>query len=1658
MSGEIDNNVVSMRFDNSQFQRGVSQTLDSLSRLKEGLKFKNSTKGLSDVSNSIKNITLDHISNGIDTISNKFTTLGIMGVTALQNITNQAINTGQRMVSALTIDPVKLGFQEYETQINAVQTILANTESKGSTLEDVNNALDELNKYADMTIYNFTEMTRNIGTFTAAGVDLETSTAAIKGIANLAAVSGSTSMQASTAMYQLSQALASGTVKLQDWNSVVNAGMGGQVFQDALKETARVHGIAIDDMITKEGSFRETLSNGWLSSQILTETLAKFTGDLSEEELRAIGYTEDQIQSIVKMGETANDAATKVKTFTQLFDTLQEAAQSGWTQTWEIFIGDFEEAKELLTSISDTVSDFINKSAEARNTLLQGWKDSGGRTMLIDSLSHGFELILQLVTPVKEAMNNIFPPMTVDKLVNITKAVTDFINNLTVSEGTIEKVRNIFEGFFGVLRIGQLVLFDVAKRFAGLYDVIKPYLSIFFTFISDIGSKIGNFAKLMNDNLEQGISPLRTLKDAFVSLVDKAVNKLDDLGLNVRKVLDKIKETFQGFTDTSSGLFSDLFNRLSTRVEPIKNVFMNVWNYIHDLIEKLAQSGPSFEEIAAAFDKAFQAIRDVISNALSGANFDQGLDLINTGMLGGLLVLVHKFVNGTKEVADAGEGIFDKIKNVLDGLRGSLESFQNTLNGAALLMIASAVGILAASLIGLSLVDSEKLTTALMAITILFGDLFAMLSGFTRISETKGLASASIGLIGLSVAILILSKAMKSISELDGDQIAKGLVAVGVAMAELAGFMTLVDESKFNVSSGVGLIALATAMVILSSAIEKMGSLDIDTLYKGLGSLAAALIAMSYSMDLLDGMENSVSIGLGMILIATSLVILSSAVEKFGSIDPESLGRGLLSMSVSLLALTAAMNAMSEVENAISIGIGIIGVATAMLILSQAVEKFSSIDPDSLSRGLFAMSVSLLAITAAVNSMPKNLPSIAAGLLILVVSLEVLAHVMSVLGNFDSSQLAKSLIALGGAMMIVAVGLNLMRGTLAGSAALLFAAVALGMIAPVLMLLGSMSIESIILAIASLAGAIGVLAGIAVLLEPVLPVMFALAITLGTFGAACLAVGVGVALLSASLLLLSGSGIAVGTAITGIIAALAGSIPLIITKIGEGLVALITYVGSMASEIANAIGQLASSIINVLISLIPQVGQLISALISEILRILVEAIPEVGQVISTLITEILRILTEAIPKMVDAGLRIVQGVLEGIGNNIEGIVNAGADLLVNFLNGIQNNIGRVVDEGIQTAISFINGIADGIRNNKDDIWDAMENLLTAIAEFFLSGGEKLLEIGGDILDGIGQGIQDAIGHIGDFLVDLPAKIAEALNPANLIEAGSNFFAGLFGGDTGEEDAYTVGENITSSTSSGIDDNASMVSDSATSAVSDANTSASETASGFSSVGLNIASGTASGIDNNTYLVENAAARMMQAAKLAAEQEGDINSPSRVFMNQIGKYIAMGTAVGINKFNYMVSQASSDMVKGAFDEADKSLSDFSNILSNTDIENINPTIKPVVDLTNVVEGSNQIDSLLNKGYKYSMGQNASNDSIISALGNTIDMTQSIASGMSFNTDNDDVVDAINNLSSKLGNIPSGSTYNFNGGITYDDGSGLNQAVSELVDAVVVGRRM
>ena len=604
MSAVVDSRVVEMRFDNAQFERGVKTSMSTLDKLKQKLNLSGAAKGLENVNAAAQKVNFNPLSNAVQSVGQKFSALEIMGVTALVNLTNSAVNAGKRIANALTLEPVTSGFHEYETQINAVQTILANTSSKGTTLEQVNSALDELNHYADKTIYNFTEMTRNIGTFTAAGVDLDTSVAAIKGIANLAAVSGSTSQQASTAMYQLSQALAAGTVKLMDWNSVVNAGMGGQVFQDALKETARVHGIAIDDMIKDEGSFRETLQKGWLTADVLTETLSKFTGDLSEEQLKSMGYAEDQIQAILTMGQTANDAATKVKTFTQLWDTLKEAAQSGWTQSWETIIGDFETAKERLTKLSDLFSDIINKAADRRNKML-----SGAFTSKWD----------QLTTKLNDA------GIDTEKFQNQVKALAKEHNvdldSMIEKEGSFEKavVKAMLRG-----KLDKGVIKDAVKAMVGLGDATGSSA----TQMEKYGEIVD---KVINGNYGNGEERVRRLTEAGYdwATVQNLVN--EKLGCSVRHVSDLTEEQLANADSLAKLSDEELINKGYTEDQIVA---------LRDLQKAMEESGSSIDELIDGITKpsggellwdSFFTILDSITKAC-GAVRQAWMEAFHPGM------------------------------------------------------------------------------------------------------------------------------------------------------------------------------------------------------------------------------------------------------------------------------------------------------------------------------------------------------------------------------------------------------------------------------------------------------------------------------------------------------------------------------------------------------------------------------------------------------------------------------------------------------------------------------------------------------------------------------------------------------------------------------------------------------------------------------------------------------------------------------------------------------------------------------------------------------------------------------------------------------------------------------------------------------------------
>ena len=1376
MSTTVDERVVEMRFDNKQFEQNIQTSLSSLDKLKKSLNLEGAAKGLETVNDAANKCSgnMSPLSNAVETVRVRFSALEVMAITALQNITNSALAAGKNLVSAFTIDPIKTGFEEYETQINAVQTILANTSSKGTTLDQVNNALDELNHYADMTIYNFTEMTRNIGTFTAAGVDLDTSVAAIKGIANLAAVSGSNSQQASTAMYQLSQALAAGTVKLQDWNSVVNAGMGGQVFQDALKETAKVHGIAIDEMIKDEGSFRETLSKGWLTSDILTETLAKFTGDLNEDQLRTMGYTDDQIKSIMEMGKTANDAATKVKTFTQLFDTLKEAAQSGWTQSWEIIVGDFEEAKELLTEVSDTFSAVINASADARNKMLQDWKDLGGRTMMIEAVKNVFEGLVSVAKPVREAFNEIFPPMTGKQLAEITERIRDLTAKFKMGEESSKNLKNTFKGVFAVLDI-------VGQAFKAVTGGVGELIGLFLPAGNGVLSLTGSFGEYLvkldetvkkTDIFGKAVSTVVDIVKTVITFVKTAGEKVKEFGKAAGEKFD-----FPGFE-----LFHSFLERVHDRMAQIgdgagkmKSGVIVAFEMMGEALEKckflkvMEALWTAVKVIAGGIADAVGTMMGTLAEKLGNADFSGVLDILNNIAVGGIALSVSKFLKSVTEPLEGLNGVLEGVTGILDGVRGCFEAYQTNLKAGTLLKIGAAIALLAGSIVAISLIDSDKLSASLGAITVLFANLLGAMAIFNKISSDTGKVSkACTAMIAMSVAVSILAGALKKVSDLDWGELARGLVGIaGLTTIVVASSKAMASSQKQVMKGATSLIIFGAAIKILASACEDLSKLQWDELGRGLTGVGVLFAEIAVFLRVAKFNGKMISTATGIVILSAAMKVLASACKDFGQMEWSEIGKGLAGIGGLLAELAVFTNLAGNAKHVMSTGVALIAIGAAMKIFASAVKDFGQLQWDEIGRGLTAMGGALAEVAIAVNLMPKSMIGIGTGLVIVGGALETIANCMSKFGGMQWEEIGRGLTVMGGALAELAISLNFMKGTLGGSAALLVASGALAVLAPVLSILGALSWEAIAKGLISIAGAFTIIGVAGAVLTPLVPTILALSgafalIGVGvlTIGAGLLAAGTGLSALAIGFTALATAGAAGATAIvaalTVIVTGIAGLIPAVLTKVGEGIIAICKVIAAGA----------------------PAIGEAVKAVVLTLIDVFVSCVPQLADGALQLVVGVLAALVTYTPQIVDLAFKFLIGILDGIASNLPSLIKAGVDVLVAFFAGIVDAL-RGIDTGALlkgiAGIGLLSAIMLALSATASLVPGAMVGILgmgAVVAEMALvlaavgllsklPGLSWLIGEGGKLLQGIGTAIGQFVGGIvGGFMSGVSSQFPQ----------------------------------------------------------------------------------------------------------------------------------------------------------------------------------------------------------------------------------------------------------------------------------------------------------
>lgn len=1531
--GNVEERIVEMVFDNKQFEQNAQQSMDTLNRFNTSLDNMSGASALSSIGDAARRVDFSPLQNGVEMVGQKFTYLEIMAITALQNITNSAVNYGKRIVNALTIEPIASGFNEYEQKMGAIQTILAATESKGQTLQTVTDYIQELNHYADKTIYSFSDMTQNIGKFTNAGVDLDVAVNAIKGIANEAALSGANANEASRAMYNFSQALSSGYVKLIDWKSIENANMATADFKQQLIDTAvemktlekqsdgtykvltkGAGGKAFKETITNTKNFNDSLSSAWMTSEVLTKTLSKYADETTD------------------IGKKAYAAAQDVKTYSQMMDTLKEAAQSGWAETFEILFGNLEEAKKLWTSISKVIGGVIDDMSTQRNTLLQGWKDAGGRKKLIEALAKAFENFSTIVGKVHEEFVKLFPPMTSDALVKFTDKFAELMNKLEPSPELLSTIGRVFSGVFSVFKIGASAISIVA-------GIISPFVKELIDFAKGLGGGILERIATLGDKLnslrekvegfEPGIILLRDCKRVFdlffyglkiglnvitsfgrafkpvfedifgalkqiggvgFDFVKAIFHQIGVFGKDVRNVgrdleqsdaifefFNKIATAIRSFGSGVSGFFKSfvgyleeitgidfhiptfkdfvkVFEAIGAGLAPLKALFSGVADgvksffgafksgdekkpkllpsilnllgtalkFFGDIVKNVADTvGPGLKEV---FSGLWDNLKNLNFNAVASAIKDIALAFAGFSVAD-FFKRKDKFSLGDLLEDIFGGDKFEAIKNLVDGLKGifdtaksAIETWQNSIKVDMLLKIAGAMAILTASLLILASIPEDSLSKALGAVTVGFAELVGTFAAFQKVSgssDGKALKNVGVALLEMSGAVLILSFAMKALSSIDESTLLTSLLAVSILLAELVLVAQVLDgKNEGFKKSAAGLILMAVALRVLVSSVARIAKIDSDKFVQGLVGTIALLAGLAGFLKIVDGTKFGLSAGLGLIAMAGALLIISNAVEKLGGLDSAVFEQGLLGLGAALVGIAVSLKYMPK--DVLKTALGLLVLSAALTVIAKVIETIGSLDIGTAMLGFGVLAGTIAVLTAAMVALNDVKASSAVGILVMAVAINALVPAIKALGKLSLEQIMLATIALAGAFIVL------------GGAAKFIGA------AGVTVLLG-------------LAGAIALIGG------------------------AVFLAGAGLLMFSTALAALAASG-------TVAVASIIAQLGLIFTAIITAIPMLITTI----------VGAVAMGIVS-------------------IIKIIANSAMSIAESINTLIRAIISVI--------------------GSAENLALFATTVLGFIVVVLNTLAQYTPIIIDAGLNLMISFMNGMADGIRNHSEEILGAVGNLLSSIIEMILSTlaaiAGTIPGIGGKVsewLDGAKQkvnetlvpsdvkekgvetgqayaeGVKEGAGEASEAGSEVGKSVVEGFNmggTGGTLDIGGQLLNGLTGKDAEAKEAGTsIGSNVLSGVWEGVNNGESGPID-----LTKLGFNKEQLLADAGTLGGDIGGGLANGINTDTS-AETASSTLGTDIISAARTALDSHSPSLEF-EAIGKDAAQGLANGLN---------------------------------------------------------------------------------------------------------------------------------------------------------------
>lgn len=1348
MSREIDERVVEMRFDNSAFERGVAKTLETIQKLKDALKFEGATKGLEEIQNASE-ISFDDMYNSVNSIAERFSYLGLMGMRAVSNITDRIVNMGIATVRSMTfIDQMSSGWQRYAQKTTAVQTIMAATrkefEGAENQMELVNDQLDRLNWFTDETSYDFVDMVSNIGKFTSNNVKLETAVTAMQGLALATSVAGGSTGEFSRAAYNLAQALGAGTVRLQDWMSIENANIATAEFKETMmeaavaagklrKESDGVYRTLRGTKVTVE-NFRETLQDKWFTADVLTaglneygrfatelkDTIEEINDNLSEDEqtyatemlrllktykrgnlnmeqtAERLGMSVDQLRekfdhltrSENDLGMRAMQAGQEAKTFAEALQSARTAVATGWMNTFEYIFGNYEEAKELWTDLSEALYDTFAEGGNRRNAMLKAWYDAGGRDELIEGFWNIYDALYQVFEAIGDLFRDFFPHLTSDTLLLYTyrfkefsKAVKDFlvpseqmvdvfygldtlssrkdiINNGAAER--LEKIKKPFEALFKVLELGKTTVQTFIETFQPLiWKYIVPAAGHIFNLVVAFSEWVIKLVDIINES-----EIVQRVFSGVFEFITGFIDKVIDIGKKLNEVfkpLEKLKTIGDGILNWLEKLLAptEKVNETTEESTSVFDIFGKTLSIVseslNDIWGVLTKLGSSVGEVLI---KAVQTLRDMIKNIFDLFKNDNPVDTIYA--IGSTLAAVFTgkwlidFAAGFKHFAD----IFKGLK--LEAMAGAFFEF-----GKAIALVAASVWLL-------STIDSDRLMDSVTAV-------LALMAGFAG-------------------AIAILNKSLDTWG--GSDNPLNNLVD---------GALEFMADYRITAISK-GILAFGAAIVMLAASLKIISTIDTDKLWTSVAALAAIIATLTIALKSLKTSGGGFSGGFGLaamtgtiISLGITMLAMAAAIKMIGSLDPKQIIAGVLSIMAILFTISKFIKSFSVLEKgqkSQKIGGTLLAIAVAINVIARAIGKLGGMDTKTLVVGLGSVAAILVALDVFVNRVSEaKIAGVGVGLLLLSAAMVVLAGAMKIMGSMKLEKLGVALLSMVSALMIFGLAVEMLSAkdiAKGGGVAVALIALSAAMIAmaAAITILGSVNIEKAGMALLIFAGSITAIGAAVWLLDKM------------GVDTALIKVGLGILAMSAAIAI-------------GAVALAAFSIAL--SVFSTNLAVIVRGIANVISALAEGIAQSAVSIAKAVVAII---------------------------------------------------VAIVQTLADNIGTVVAGVGN----LIVGFINALNDWIGPVVTAAIVFAYNFIMGLAAGIREYSPLIITAVLSLIESILEVAFNALEGLAGMIPVVGEDIVSGLEDAKLAMRDlFNVDDAATQAEEF--ANGV---STSFSGSFG--------------------------------------------------------------------------------------------------------------------------------------------------------------------------------------------------------------------------------------------------------------------------------------